>query len=303
MLLNTIVQYCDEMYSSFGDECGCENGQCNHPSGECSGSCYNCLYHIHYPERAPEKAKTEYDCVKMLYHYVCQYSYLYTAELLCAFENEWGFIKDLPHYNILSLGCGGCADLMALELLLDRAHCTTPVSYKGIDVNALWEPIHAKIGEYSDRNEIRYHIHYADVFDFFAHYNVPDANIVVISYLISYLYNTNQIGLIHSLARRIANQVVKRKSMPLLLIINDVNSYKRGRDSFSYFEHAIRSSGLSIQKCEYKYFDTGNLADGQKLGSPYEMKIIPFSIPRDIQRQYHACTSINSTVQLLVEVS
>lgn len=303
MLIDHLVQYCDRMYSSYRGVCGCENGQCNHPSGECSGSCYNCLYHIHFPERAPDNAKKEYDCVKMLYHYVCQYSYLYTSELLCAFENEWGFIKDFPHYNILSLGCGGCADLMAVELLLDRANRAIPMSYKGIDVNALWEPIHTIIGEYCDSNEIRYHIHYDDVFDFFARYNVPDANIVVISYLISYLYNTNQIGLISTLARRIANQVVKRKSMPLLLIINDVNSYKRGRDSFSCFEQAIRSSGLSIQKCEYKYFDTGNLADGQKLGSPYEMNSIPFSIPRNIQSKYHAYTSINSTVQLLVEVS
>ena len=89
------------MYSSFKENCGCDNGHCNHPSGECSGSCYNCLYQIHFPERAPENSKTEYDCVKMLYHYVCQYSHLYTREILCAFENEWSFIKDFPYFHIL----------------------------------------------------------------------------------------------------------------------------------------------------------------------------------------------------------
>ena len=43
VLIDSVVQCCDEMYTPFGDKCGCEDGQCNHPSGECSGSCYNCL--------------------------------------------------------------------------------------------------------------------------------------------------------------------------------------------------------------------------------------------------------------------
>lgn len=113
MLIDDIVDFCDKKYTTYGDKCGCE--RCNHPSGHCSGNCYNCLYHIHFPERAPSNAKTLYDCPKMLYHYVCQYSYLYTTELLCAYEEEYDYLNDYPYFHILSLGCGGCADLMAFE--------------------------------------------------------------------------------------------------------------------------------------------------------------------------------------------
>ena len=89
MLIDDIVDFCDKKYTTYGDKCGCEG--CNHPTGKCSGNCYNCLYHIHFPERAPANAKTLYDCPKMLYHYVCQYSYLYTTELLCAYEEEYDY--------------------------------------------------------------------------------------------------------------------------------------------------------------------------------------------------------------------
>lgn len=303
MLLESVVQFCDDQFSHFGDKCGCENGQCNHPSGECSGSCYNCLYHIHYPDRAPANAKKEYDCVKMRYHYVCQYSYLYTTELLCAFENEWGFIKDFPYYHILSLGCGGCADLMAFDCLRQEKKFVAPVSYMGIDKNDLWSPIHLSIRDYCRSKNIKFQSHYYDVFDFFKEKNVLDTNIVVISYLISYLYNTNQIAAINSLADSLARKAIKKKDMPLLLIINDVNSYKRGRDHFSTFVNAIQRTGLTIAKKEYKYFDTGNLFDGQKLGSPYSVSGVVLPVPREMQEKYHAGTSINSTVQLLVEVS
>ena len=76
---------------------------------------------------------------------VCQYSYLYASELLCAFEHEWSFISSFPYYHILSLGCGGCADLMGFEFLINEKKISVPISYIGIDKNELWAPIHQSI--------------------------------------------------------------------------------------------------------------------------------------------------------------
>ena len=304
LLLDSVVQACDRMYSSFGDKCGCINGVCNHPSGNCGGGCYECLYHIHYPSKAPENSKKTYDCPKMLYHYVCQYSYLYTTELLCAFSNEWDFIKSFPYYHILSLGCGGCADLMAIDYLYQNSYIQNRVSYYGIDINNLWAPIHQEIEKYCKSSDIGFKTTYSDVFACFKDRGIVDTNIIVISYLLSSLYNRNQIGGINRLADDLAKNVVlkKKDGVPLLLIINDVNSYKRGRDYFSHFEDAIRNCGLTVQKSEYKYFDTGKLYDGQKLGTPYNYSNVAITVPNNIQRKYHT-SSINSTVQLLVEVS
>ena len=302
MLIDDVMNFCNETYLSYNGQCGCQDGHCNHPSGICSGNCYNCLYHIHFPDRAPESAKKTYDCTKMLCHYVCQYSCLYASELYCAFDYEWPFLMAFPCYNILSLGCGGCADLMAIEGLLQRKGFVTPITYKGIDVNSLWYCIHQRIEKYCYDNNIDFQICYDDVFQFFQNNNVVDINVVVISYLISYLYNTNQISLINSLADFLANQVIAKKNTHCLLIINDVNSNRRGRNYFTAFADAIRRAGLTIDKSEYKYFDNGKLNEAQKLGSPYDVNRLPFNVPYDIQNNYHACTSGNSTVQLLVEV-
>lgn len=304
MLLDDVVNFCDNRYSSYGNNCGCGEGKgCNHPSGECSGSCYDCLYQIHYPGRAPGEAKKVYDCPKMLYHYVCQYSYLYTTELICAFNNESNFIKDYPRYNVLSLGCGGCADLMALDFLCCNQETSIPISYIGIDVNNLWNPIHSYIKDYCMMKRIQYEINYCDVFEYFEGWEVTGTNIIIISYLISSLYNTGQIDKIGSLAEALVHRVINKKNgYPLLLIINDVNSNKRGRDCFCLFEQAIKSNSLIIGKSEYKYFDTGFLYDVQKIGSSYATKNVLFDIPLEIQSKYHAQTSINSTIQLLLEV-
>lgn len=304
MLIDEVVKFCDEQYTSFGENCGQEDGRCTHPSGHCSGSCYNCLYEIHYPGRAGENPKKLYDCPKMLYHYVCQYSYLYTTELLCAFASEWNFLKDFQYYHILSLGCGGCADLMAFEDLLNRKNVTRPISYIGIDVNGLWQPIHSSIDKYCQNKGLHFKARYYDVFDCFKENGIADTNIIVLSYLISYLYNTEQISTIDSLIHDIAENIVNKKlpDQHLLLVINDVNSNRRGRDYFSRFESAINDSGLSIIQSSYRYFDTGYLNDFQKIGQPYNVHNCIYEIPSEIQVKYHAQSNINSTIQLILEV-
>ena len=302
LLIDDVVQFCNTTYLSYNGLCGCQEGHCNHPSGKCSGSCYDCLYHIHFPVRAPENAKKKYDCIKMLCHYVCQYSYLYASELFCAFDYEWSYLKDFSCYNILSLGCGGCADLMAIEGLLQSKGSITPVSYMGIDVNNLWHFIHERIKNYCYNNNMRFKMYYNDVFQFFRTYYVNDVNVIVISYLISYLYNTDQTSLINNLAELLTERVKKKMKSPCLFIINDVNSNRRGRDYFAVFANAFRRAGLTICKSEYKYFDNGRLNEAQKLGTPYVANTFAFNVPNDIQNNYHAYTSSNSTVQLLVEV-
>lgn len=308
MLIDHIVDFCDKKYSEFGSDCGCNEEACNHPSGKCSGSCYNCLYQVHFPGRFPgEIIKKQYDCQKMIYHYVCQYSYLYTTEIMWAIAAERVFIRGFPYYHILSLGCGGCADLMAFDVFLNKGRVKVPISYIGVDINTLWSPIHDEIKEYYSNDErVRFKIpEYKDVFDCF---DTPlhKTNIIVMSYLISYLYNTNQTGLIDLLAERIAQNIVlkKEKNHHLLFIINDVNSNNRGRNYFSHFEKAIEKAGAKITNSDYMYFDTGNLNYYQTNGfsAHKNAKKCYFDIPAQLKYKYHAQESLNSTIQLLLEV-
>lgn len=302
MLINEIVQYCNNRYLAYGDSCG--NTTCTHPSGQCSGSCYNCLYHVHFPNRAPANSKTLYDCPKMLCHYVCQYSYLYATELFCAFQNELDFLIDYPYFHILSLGCGGCADLMGFEYFMQHNNLDAPVSYIGIDINDNWEDVHNAISDYAANNNIRFKIpFYEDVFSVFRERDIHQTNIIIISYLISYLYNSGQINQIDELVDMVADRIVsKKEDNKLLLVINDVNSNQRGRDHFTLFESAIREKGLTIAKREFRYFESGSLNEWQRIGSPYATRSSVFAIPQEIKNRYHAQSTMQSTIQLLLEV-
>lgn len=152
MLIDDIVDYCNKKYTTFGDKCG--NGVCSHPTGKCSGSCYNCLYEIHYFDGDKCKHKSLYDCQKMLYHYVCQYTLRYASEILHAFKDENCFLSTFESINMMSIGCGGCPDLMAMEMLLYDSGITVPVSYKGYDINSLWLPVHNRVRRYCNDNDI-----------------------------------------------------------------------------------------------------------------------------------------------------
>lgn len=302
MLIDYVVDFSDKEYKADNGKCGC--GKCNHPAGKCSGSCYNCLYQIHYPSNDGTPKKLLYDCPKMLHHYVCQYSYLYATEILCALREKAVYLTDYPYYHILSLGCGGSADLMAFERFYDENNLIAPVSYVGIDINELWKPITLQIKNYCESRNFNYQSIYEDVFDSFHQRAIASTNVIVISYLISYLYNTDQISAIDSLFADIAQNVIaqKERGQKLLLIINDVNSHYRGRSYFNWLKNKVEGYDFASVISTEKYFDTGDLYSGQKIGSPYATKSSIFNIPRNIQRDYHAQSNCKKTFQLILEV-
>ena len=134
MLLDTIVDFCDKKFTTLADKCG--NCFCTHPTGKCSGSCYDCLHQVHENFYDVTKRKKDeklmYDCPKMLYQYVCQFSYLYASEIEHALMEKKDYMKDYPYFHILSLGCGACADLMAFESFYHKEGFDKKISYFGI---------------------------------------------------------------------------------------------------------------------------------------------------------------------------
>lgn len=304
MLIDDITDFCNQEYQTFGNKCGCR--QCNHPSKKCSGSCCECLHQIHFPgEFDSGPIKRLYDCPKMIYYYVCRYSYLYATELLCAFQEKTDYLRDYPYYHILSLGCGGCTDLIAFEKFYKDIGADIPISYIGIDVNPLWKPVNNRIQDYSEKNNIKYQVHYCDAVTYFRQSGIANANILVISYLISYLYNTEQISAIDTFAKDVVNNIVqkKREGQKFLIIINDVNSNRRGRDYFNCFVGELNKRKLLTIKQTYKYFDTGELCPPQKIGTPYKIHKSLFSIPNGIKEKYHAPICCQQTIQLILEVT
>ncbi len=302
MLIDELVKICDNRYSTNICECG--NMFCSHPSGTCSGDCSRCLYEIHFPGRNGIVEKKTYDCPKMMDKYVCQYLYSYASEILTAFYYEYDFLRDMDNFRLLSIACGACPDLMALEKLCIDNRLDKPIAFRGYDINKNWNLIHSYIKRYCDNVGIQRSFFSKDVLNCFHESTSERANIITISYLISYLYNTNQNDLIISFFEDLTKNVIMKKANGerVLVIINDVNSNRRGREYFDFLTRTLKRNGARI-KSEFKYFDTGNLNFFQKVGSPYKSNECLFDIPINLKTKHNIYDIHNrQTIQLLVEV-
>ena len=78
MLIDDLIEYCDEQYQNGICEACTAMDSCTR---DCDGNCKNCLddIHFHYNQR-----RTQYNCSRLLNYYVCRYSYKYCSEIIYA---------------------------------------------------------------------------------------------------------------------------------------------------------------------------------------------------------------------------
>lgn len=291
-----MTDFCNENYNRSETTCG----NCQH-TDECSGGCKACLEEIHYPTRYPD-GKKDYDCANLLNFYVCDYSFKYASEMLYLLRKSPA-LKSIDDYHILSIGCGGCPDLMAFEEYVKETDPSKRIQYYGIDKNDLWMPIHEEIKNYveSSRLDMRAKFLYEDAIDYFNTQTLKETNVIVIQYLISHLYNTNQIKEINDFYVNLISNIIvhKNSNEPLVILINDVNSCNRGRNHFEDLCDELSKADLHRTYSMF-YFDYNIKSDYQRYGIRHISNDILFEIPRkfDYYEPWKQCSS----AQMLIEV-
>lgn len=219
---------------------------------------------------------------------------------IITFLDENCFLSTFESINMMSIGCGGCPDLMAMEMLLYDSGITVPVSYKGYDINSLWLPVHNRVRRYCNDNDIDSKFMCEDAINYFSKYYSKNTNVIVISYLLSYLYNTPQKKEIRDFFDRLIENVIVRNNDKKLIVFNDVNSCNRGRDYFRVFVEKLEKKGLH-GAYRYMYFDSERLNKYQKTGSAYNSSCALFDYNKEIIKAYHV-DGICRSAQLIVEV-
>lgn len=294
-LIKTVMRSCHESYKN--EEC--EN--CNHVNGcpgVCEGNCKNCLEQVHYPGRYIN-GKKDYDCIRMLQFYVCDYTPKYTSEMLYLMR-ESEALRYIDEYHVVSIGCGACPDLMAFEKYCHQEKNFKSVSYVGIDVNKKWTSIHETIKEYKTSTLRKTQFFYIDaVTD--EYFVIPEANVIVLQYVISHFYNTGQIDKINLFFDKLIDKIIayKQAGKPFVVLINDVNSNRRGRDYFDIVISKLQGVGFHGNSTRF-YFDYNIQNDFQRYGTKHESNNIFFRIPEELKvyQPWEKCSS----AQLLIEV-
>lgn len=226
----------------------------------------------------------------MLYYYTCRYSYKYCSEIVYALNSIE--LNKYLYFNILSLGCGSAADLMAFDYMFEGDKNTY---YYGVDINTYWNDIHSKI------TELYPNASFATGFDVKS--DIPTLspnsyNVIIIEYLISYLYSHGS-TVVESLFDDLIEFVVKNKPQdsPQLIIINDVDSINTGRDVFIKLAYKIKRIGynISIRKMHFK--ENSYYSNSER----HQLNALIFDCPWDFQQEYCVPLSCESA-QLIIEI-
>lgn len=289
MLINELVEFCDEEYQS-GECFSCTaKKQCDEDI-ICGENCKICLDDIHFHNHV---YRDDYDCERLLDYYVCRYSYKYCSEIIYALRKV--DLSKYPYFHILSLGCGGAPDLMAFDYMEYEQR----ISYLGIDRSPYWEKVHNFIETNYENGSAKFK-RKIDVLNYFKTNTLKKYNVLIIQYLISFFYKTIGIGRLKKWFSELADNIVRYKpnNSPLLIIINDVDSRNTGRDALPMLVSEIEKIGLEIS-LEYRmrFKNTDYFENSEQ----YITKRNIFCFDDDMAEYYCMAISCES-IQLILEV-
>lgn len=294
-LIKKIIKYCHQQYTQT------QYTRCDHHlccPGTPEGNCKQCLKEVHYPSSYPYGRK-DYECDKMIDFYVCDYTVKYASEILYLMRKSEA-LQQIDNYHVLSIGCGACPDLMALEHYCHENSYDKRISYLGIDVNKRWKRIHNQIDSYRTSTVRKTKFRYWDVVT--EDFSISDANVVILQYVISHFYNTGQIYEIQGFFVKLVDTIISRKQagVPMVILINDVNSVHRGRDYFSDLVEKLKDAELHGSYRAF-YFDYNIRNDAQRYGERHESRQVLFRLPNFFDGIYQPWEDCSSA-QLLIEV-
>lgn len=121
--------------------------------------------------------------------YLCKYGYQFTGEIIEGLASIIQYLRKLPHFNILSLGCGPCTELFASYKFAN--HLAKSVDYRGVDLTSTkWSTFHNSI---SSLQPDSVHFIYDDCLQYLSKLEKESwrPNIIFMNYLISSLCKVN----------------------------------------------------------------------------------------------------------------
>ena len=242
--------------------------------------------------------RLDYNCKRLLYFYVCKYTQKYESEIEYAFHTL-SRLQNYNRYNLLSLGCGATPDLIAMEQYNMFYGYNKPICYWGVDLNEHWKPIHEMIQRYAKAHTYEIDFIYDDVTTLFKRICYKNFNILVLQYLISFFYNNSDILAIDIFYDNLIENVIKYMLPQSIIIINDVNSNRRGRDYFMLLSEKLTAKGIKNVP-HPRYFNYGIKNTHMCYGEVYSNNAIKHDISLNIAsyNPWEVCSS----AQLIMEL-
>lgn len=285
MLIAAVTSYCHEKYQNK-ESCP----ECTYKE-HCPGRCDKCLHYIHTPAAAP--APRKYDCPNMANFYTCKYSYKYMSELVYALSQVKD-LRDKKHLRVMSVGCGPCTDLFALDYLNENGIFKfETIEYRGIDLaRTVWGEIHKQIKKY---NPSKYHTHFfyqdvTELIDTIVKVKwVPD--LIIFQYVFSDMEKHCEPTKLGSFISKIAQFINVDMSENTYIILNDINLTTAMGGGREHFDELLSQ----IPQIEFRkyHFNNSNRATHYNYGVEYNQNDLVLKNPSylDSYEPYTSCAS------------
>lgn len=270
MLLYNLIEKCsyrDEFQNKHEQCANCSYGKC------CPRDCQSCLQYVHFPQNAPVPRK--YDCVHMADCYYCKYAYKYASEIVYGLRC-FADIRDKKELKIMSVGCGPCTELAAVDYLKKQDILNyEKLQYRGIDpLENVWKYIWNDIREYYGDGIQFYPQNILQLVDIIVKHNwVPD--VLIFQYVFSDMYKNSTEQEITQFINKLADFLNSYEEKPIYILCNDINLTKfkgGGREFFDILESKISDPKI----VKRKHFDNINKERHYEYGEQYNSNGLVF---------------------------
>jgi hypothetical protein len=255
-IFEELIKYCDQYYQENKHQgYKCIN-HCSHDNANCSGFCSSCMEELTWNKA---NGRTNYNCENLTAYYVCKFLNRFSSEIYHAINSSFIAEKliNFEKFNILSLGCGPCSDVIAFDTF-NITNMSKPVDiyYRGIDIAKSWQYIHQKLKKLAEENNYTEPLFsYSDVFKKIKDGPIKDVNILVVQNLISTFKRTGSDEKLSDFINNLTENVINYMPNNSVIIINDINSINLLRDKWLSVVKSKLESSPRRGRYHILYFD------------------------------------------------
>lgn len=245
-------------------------------------------------------APRKYDCIHMADCYYCKYAYKYASEMVYGLSC-FAEIRDKKKLNIMSVGCGPCTELAAVDYLRNEGVLNyDQLDYRGIDpLGDVWKRIWTDIKTYFGDGIQFYPNDILQLVDIIVKHSwVPD--VLIFQYVFSDMYKHSNEEEIIQFINKLAGFLNLYDEKPIYILCNDINLSKSmggGREFFDILESKVENPKI-VRKM---HFDNINRDRHYEYGDQYNSNALVFNnITDDIRNAYNPFESCASA-QILIK--
>lgn len=282
---NVMVHACHEDFI-LDDRLDCKSCE-----NSCRGNQAAFMRRIHYG------SLDRYPCSRVADYYFSRYSYRYAYEFECLLDKYSDVIHAFNEWNMLSVGCGPCTDLLGALSLKEKY--LKPINYNGIDLNSCWDKIHGLFMEKLSVNQVKLKFHNADIFQFVENINPKKkslkTNIVSFQYVLSDMSKYHAHSEIIAFMDRLGMEVFEYLPYGSLIIFNDINRKSLIYPLYEAITESFAAKGyLSNRWC----FDS-NLYSNYETSEVITTCTVQDEIPIYIEKKYNPWVRCKSAALVL----